>query len=82
MLPTPIAFPIKWDLIFLWIQLSKTSSYLLSNSSLEKSEREYLNNYIVDKKQALKEGLDPLDADSYEDYYQNDYAPTRCSRRL
>ena len=39
-------------------------------------EREYLNNYIVDKKQALKEGLDPLDPNSYVDYYQNDYAPT------
>ena len=37
---------------------------------------EYMIDSSSGKKQALEEGLDPLDADSYGDYYQNDYAPT------
>ena len=39
-------------------------------------KREFLNNYIIDKKQNLSEGLDPMDPDNYEDYFQEDYAPT------
>ena len=39
-------------------------------------KREFLNNYIVDKKQNFSEGLDPMDPYNYEDYFQEDYAPT------
>ena len=39
-------------------------------------EREYLDNYLVEKKEHLDKGADIYNLDSYAKYNQNDYAPT------